>query len=429
MHRDQNQKLLTSMGCDGGQMKILIVSQYFWPENFRINEVVESLVERGIEVEILTAKPNYPEGVIFPGYRAWGCQREQWKGAILHRVPLFPRGRNNRFRLLANYLSFVFFGLISGSWLVRKRRYDVIFVYGLSPILLAIPALFIGWLKGGKVVLWIQDLWPESLSATGYVRNQKVLKLVEQVVRFIYRHTDLLLVQSRAFEDPVRALASGTPIVYYPNSVDDTFAMPATDETPPVEGLGEGFSVMFAGNIGAAQAVGVIVEAASLLREYADIHFVVLGDGSSREWMLKEVQQRGLTRFHLPGRFPVETMPGFMQKASALLVTLADQPIFAATVPNKVQAYMAAGRPIIACLNGEGARLVVEAEAGLATPAEDPRALADTILCLYRQSSDEREKMGDNGRRYYQEHFDHDHLIDQLIGHLQAVSQGGKDIQ
>lgn len=409
-------------------MRILIVSQYFWPENFRINAIAESLVERGIVVDVLTGKPNYPEGVILPGYTAWGCQTELWKGVTLHRVPLFPRGRNSRLGLLLNYLSFIFFGLVSGSWMIRKRQYDVIFVYGLSPILLSIPALFIGWLKARKVIIWVQDLWPESLSATGYVHNRHIISAVRQVVRFIYRHADLLLVQSPAFEKPVRALAPETPVAYYPNSVDDTFASPATSETPCVAGLGEGFSVMFAGNIGAAQAVGVIVEAASLLRDYANIHFVVLGDGSSREWMLNEVQQRGLTNLHLPGRFPVETMPGFMHKASALLVTLADQPIFAATVPNKVQAYLAAGRPIIACLNGEGARLVIEANAGLASPAEDPRALADTILHLYRQSPDEREIMGANGRRYYQEHFDHHHLVDQLIGHLQLVSQSRKDI-
>lgn len=409
-------------------MRILVVSQYFWPEDFRINAIVASLVERGIEVEVLTGKPNYPGGIISSGYRAWGCQREQWKGATLHRVPLFPRGVNSHLRLFLNYLSFILFGLISGSWLLRKRQYDVIFVYGLSPILLAIPALFIGWLKGRKVVVWVQDLWPESLSATGYIRNCHIIGVVRHVVRFIYSRADLLLVQSRAFEEPIRALASDTPILYYPNSVDDTFAAPAKREPPVVVGLGEGFSVMFAGNIGAAQGVGVIVEAASLLKEYADIHFVVLGDGSCREEMLKAVRQRGLTNLHLPGRFPVETMPSFMQKASALLVTLADQPIFAATVPNKVQAYLAAGRPIIACLNGEGARLVVEAGAGLATPAEDAKALADTILRLYSLSPVERERMGENGRRYYQEHFDHDRLVDQLIEHLQAVSQDGKGI-
>jgi Glycosyl transferase 4-like domain len=199
-------------------MKLLIVSQYFWPESFRINALVESMVERGIEVDVLTGKPNYPEGVVFSGYRAWGCRREQWKGAVLHRVPLFPRGRNSGIRLLVNYLSFIFFGMISGPWLLRKRQYDIIFVYGLSPILLAIPALFIGWLKGKKVIIWVQDLWPESLSATGHVNSPHIIGAVRQVVQFIYRHSDLLLVQSHAFEASVRALASDTPIVYYPNS-------------------------------------------------------------------------------------------------------------------------------------------------------------------------------------------------------------------
>lgn len=409
-------------------MRTLVVSQYYWPESFRINDVARTLANKGVEVEVLTGKPNYPRGEVFAGYRAWGCQRENHQGININRVPLLTRG-NGGWRLALNYLSFVASGLLFSPWMLRKKRFDVIFIYAPSPILQAIPALLLGWLKGCPVVLWVQDLWPESLSATGYVRNRTALKLVEWVVRFIYRHVDLLLVQSQAFEAPVHALAVDTPIVYYPNSVDDTFAMPATAEPPPVEGLGEGFSVMFAGNIGSAQAVGVIVEAASLLKEHTDIHFIVLGEGSSREWMLKEAQLRGLSNLHLPGRFPVETMPEFMQKASALLVTLADHPIFAATVPNKVQAYLAAGRPIIACLNGEGARLVNEAGAGLATPAEDARALADTILRLYRLPPAEREKMGENGRRYYREHFEHEHLVDQLIGHLQVVSQSRRDVQ
>lgn len=406
-------------------MKLLVLTQYFWPENFRINEVAKTLMEKGVVVEVLTGKPNYPRGEIFAGYRAWGCQRETYQGVNINRVPLLARGGGG-WRLALNYLSFVLSGLIFAPWMLRKRKFDVIFVYAPSPILQAIPAIFLGWLKGCPVVLNVQDLWPESLSATGYVRNRAVLKLVERVVRFIYRHSDLLLVQSKAFEEPVSALSSGTPVVYYPNSVDASFAVQTTSAVPAVAGLGNGFSVMFAGNIGSAQAVGVIVEAATLLREYSDINFVVLGDGSARAEMLMEAQLRGLSNLHLPGRFPLETMPGFMQKASVLLVTLTDQPIFALTVPNKVQAYMAAGRPIIACLNGEGARLVVEAGAGMATPAEDARALADTILTLYRLSPSEREIMGINGRKYYQQHFDHERLIDQLIMHLQAASRNRK---
>ena len=406
-------------------MKILIVTQYFWPEGFSINAVAESLVNKGVEVEVLTCQPNYPSGKVFPGYRAWDYRQESYQGVLIHRIPFLPRG-NGGVRLGLNYLSFIVSGLLFSPWMLRKKKYDVIFVYAPSPILQAIPAIFLGWMKGCPVALWIQDLWPESLSATGNVQNRPLLKSVEGVVRFIYKHTDLLLVPSQAFEAPVRALVASTPIDYQPNSVDETFAITATDEPPVVEGLGIGFSVMFAGNIGAAQAVGVIIEAAALLREYKDIHFVVLGDGNSRAWMLNEVQQQGLINLHLPGRFPMETMPGFMQKASALLVTLADRPIFAATVPNKVQAYMAAGRPIIACLNGEGARLVVDAGAGIAAPAENARALADAILSLYHFTPDQRQKMGDNGRKYYKDNFDHEHLVHKLIGHFKALSQSGK---
>ncbi len=401
-------------------MRLLIVSQYFRPESFRINEVAATLAGKGVEVEVLTGKPNYPRGEVFDGYRAWGCQRETWRGIGIHRIPLLPRGRGGA-RLALNYLSFVLSGLLFAPRMLRGKGFDAIFVYAPSPILQAIPAIFLGWVKGCPVVLWVQDLWPESLSATGHVRNRTVLKLVERVVRFIYRHTDLLLVQSHAFEAPVRALAPNTPIVYYPNSVDDIFAQPACSEPPRVEGLGDGFSVMFAGNIGAAQAVEVIVEASSLLKNQRDIHFVVLGEGRRWEWMRQEAQRRELNNLHLPGRFPVEIMPAFMQKASALLVTLADQEVFKATIPSKVQAYLAAGRPILACLNGEGADLVTEAGAGLAVPAEDGQALADAILCLYRMQEAEREEMGARGRLYYAEHFAHDMLVGQLIGHLQAV--------
>ena len=407
-------------------MKVLVVSQYFWPEGFRINEVVRSLVEEGVEVDVLTGKPNYPEGVIFNGYRAGGCQVESWAGATVYRVPLFPRGARGALRLALNYLSFVASGLIFGPWLLRKRQYDVVFVYGLSPILLAIPAVFLAWIKRRKLIVWVQDLWPESLSATGYVRNALVLRLVEWVVRWIYRHTDLLLVQSRAFEAPVAALATGKPIAFYPNSVDATFAeSPSQDvELPDVPALDEGFAVVFAGNVGAGQAVEVIVEAAALLKDVTQIRFVVFGQGSKWGWMREQVQAQGLSNLHLPGRFPVNTMPGLMQKAGALLVTLADEPIFAMTVPNKIQAYMAAGRPILACLNGEGARLVAqEAQAGLSVPAQDAKALAAAVLQLYQMPAEDRARLGANGRRYFKAHFDHDKLVDDLIGHLRAMSK------
>ena len=408
-------------------MKLLVVSQYFWPEGFRINDLVKTLTEKGIEVDVLTAKPNYPEGRIYPGYRALGCQREQWCGAYLYRIPLVPRGTKSTPRLVMNYFSFIVSSLLFAPWLLRRRRYDAIFVYGVSPILQAIPALFLSCLKRSPVIIWVQDLWPESLAATGYVRNPRVLALVARIVRFIYRRADLLLVQSRAFVPFVTSLAPGKPVLYYPNSVDQAFCAPSTIALPDIPALDQGFPVVFAGNIGVGQAVEVIIEAAFLLKEYTDIRFVVIGQGSRRDWMREQVELLGLTNLHLPGRYPVSVMPGLMQKAGALLVSLTDEPIFAATVPNKVQAYMASGRPILASLNGEGARLVREADAGLTTPAGDAKALAAAVLQLFQMTPAERDKLGVNGRRYFKNQFDHDMLTEQLIEHVRAVSESHRE--
>lgn len=402
-------------------MKLLVLTQYFWPESFRINDLVRSCVEKGLDVQVLTAKPNYPDGKVFDGYRALGCSREEWGGVKVSRVPIIPRGKGGAGRLAANYLSFILSGLIFGPWLLRRQDIDVIFVYAPSPLLQAIPALLLGWLKKCPVVLWVQDIWPESLEATGYVRNPAILRFVEWWIRFIYKHTDLILVQSRAFEGPVRVLAPGKKINYYPNSVAETFLSLDGGACAGLPVPDSGFTVLFAGNIGTAQAVEVIVGAAELLRGYPDIHFVVVGHGSRWEWLSQQARSLGLANIHLPGRFPLETMPGMMAKASALLVTLADQPIFSLTVPAKIQAYMAVGRPIIACLNGEGARLVGEADAGLVAAAGDSRGLAEAVLQLYEMPLEQRRRLGENARRYFQIHFEHGKLMDDLLHHLECA--------
>ena len=403
-------------------MKLLLVTQYFWPEGFSINAVARTLVARGVELRVLTGKPNYPEGRIYPGYRPLAVEREDHDGARIDRVPIVPRGLRSPLRLALNYLSFIVSASLFGPWCLRGFRPDAILVYCPSPLLQALPALLIGRLKRAPVAVYVQDLWPESLEATGYVRSRWLLKAVAAVVAFIYRRADLILISSRPFEAPIRRLAPHARIVYQPNSVDAALADPEAAERLPLPVLDSGFSVMFAGNIGAAQAMPVIVEAAALLLPRPDIRLVIAGSGSELEWLERQRSERGLTNLHLVGRFPPAAMPSLFARASALLVTLADRPIFAMTVPNKTQAYMAAGRPIIACMNGEGARLVVEAQAGLAVPAEDPRGLADAVLRLYGMSAEERERLGANGRRYYREHFEHEKLVSDLVGHLRGVA-------
>ena len=405
-------------------MKVLVVSQYFWPESFRINELVQSLVERDVAVDVLTGKPNYPEGKIYPGYKATGCMRHYWHGANIFRVPLFPRGFRSGARLFLNYLSFIFSGAIVGTWLLRNTKINIIFVYAPSPLLQALPALFIGWIKGIPVVVYVQDLWPESLAATGYVSNPLAIRMVEMLVKLIYRRSDLILVSSRPFKSAIERFSPSAEIVYYPNSVDVSFCDPDTGLKPDVPALDEGFCIVFAGNIGAAQAVHVISEAAELLRDHGDIRLVVLGAGSELEWMRARIAELQLDNLFLAGRFPVEAMPNLLSRADVLLVTLADQQIFAATVPNKIQAYMAVGRPIIASMNGEGARLVQEADAGISVPAEDSAALADAILKLHSMPAADRARLGENGRRYYRQHFNHEQLVDELVNHLSKVMKG-----
>lgn len=403
-------------------MKILIFNQYFWPESFRINEIACALKSRGYEVEVMTGKPNYPEGKFFSGYCAWGIRKECWRGIPIYRVPTFARGNKSTIKLALNYFSYIISGLIFAPWLLRKEKYDVIFVYGVSPIFQAIPASFLGWLKGVPVVLWVQDLWPQSAEATGHVKSPSLLKLLEKFVRFTYTHTDLLLVQSEAFIEPVSKLAPNVPIAYYPNSVEKEFYSPEAITTPHVASLKSGFAVLFAGNVGAAQGMETIVATAEKLLTHSAINIVILGSGSKSEWVAKQIVEKKLTNLHLEGRFPVETMPTLMRQASALLVTLKDQPIFELTVPNKIQAYLAVGKPIVACLNGEGARIIAEANAGVAVRAEDSDGLADAIIKLYQEPEHELEQMGVNGRAYFKQHFDEEMLTTKLIKHFKKLT-------
>ena len=383
-----------------------------------------TLAEEGHQVDVLTGKPNYPQGEIFAGYRAGSCQIEERSGVSIFRVPLIGRGKG-AIRLAINYLAFIFSSLVFAPWILRKRRFDVIFVFATSPILQALPALCLGWLRNAPVVIWVQDLWPESLSATGYVTNRRLLAMVGLVVKFIYSRSSLLLVQSEGFLAPVTAYANGTPVRYLPNSVD-MGAKESQTEVNLEPSLFDGFVVMFTGNIGAAQSMEVVLEAAVLLQDVADIRFVIVGDGSRREWTAEKAAGLGLGNFMLPGAFPLTAMAQLMARASVLLVSLADEEVFNKTVPSKIQAYMAAGRPIVGSLNGVGARLITAARAGLAVPAGDPGALAGAIRAMYALSAAEREKMGCHGRSYFNAHFGHSAIVGQLVTHLEDCVKNGK---
>ncbi|WP_020181536.1 glycosyltransferase family 4 protein [Methylotenera sp. 1P/1] len=402
-------------------MKILFFNQYFWPESFRINDIASALKTRGHNIEVLTGKPNYPEGSFFAGYKGLGVTIEHWRDIKIHRIPMLPRGNKSALKLAINYISFIISGLVFAPWVLRNKQYDVIFVYAPSPIFQVIPASFLGWLKGIPVILWVQDLWPQSAEATGYIKSPLLLKLLQKFVRFTYSHIDLILVQSEAFIEPVKSLAENVPIQYYPNSVDKEFYKPSGVAAPEIDSLKSGFTILFAGNIGIAQSMETIVSAAEKLAAYSEIKLVLIGTGSMFDWVQKQVTDKRLTNLFLEGRYPVEVMPAVMRQASALLVTLTKQPIFELTIPSKIQAYLAVGKPIVACLNGEGANIINKAKAGIAVKAEDGEGLAEAIINLYKMPQTELEQMGVNGRDYFKKHFDEEKLTSELISHFEMV--------
>lgn len=405
-----------------------MLSQYYWPESFRINEVVDSLRCLDCHITVLTGQPNYPQGEIFYDYHAcsFGSQQHEL-GYRIYRVPLVPRGRGGAVGLVANYFSFVLSASVLGPWLLRGQHFDVIFVYAPSPIIQVLPAVWLAFLKRAKLITWVQDLWPQSLEATGFVRNRRVLDMVAVLVRWIYRRCDLLLVQSQAFISPVRTMANNTPVDYHPNPGELAFDL-AGPLGPPALVLESGFNVVFAGNLGIVQALGTVLDAAELLLPYADVRIVLVGSGSRSEWLQQEVVRRKLSNVQLAGRFATEAMPAILVQASALLVSLVRNPIMSQTVPSKMQAYLAAGKPIIASLDGEGARVLAASGAGVACPAEDAAALAEAVLRLRAVPHAELQRMGEAGQIYYKQHFDPAVLAEKLVQHFTKLLAGRKHI-
>ena len=402
---------------DNDFMHVLVVTQYFWPENFRINDVALGLKEKGHEVTVLTGQPNYPDGRFFPGYGFVTKLEEQYKGINILRVPLIPRGNGGTVRLLLNFFSFALSASLLGGWRCRGT-YDVMLVFEPSPVTVGIPAMVLKKLRGTPILFWVQDLWPESLSATGTTESKWILSVVESLVRLIYRHCDKILVQSEAFRAPIERLGvKREAIAYFPNSAESFYRPLALERDASEQArLPKGFRVMFGGNIGKAQSFETILDAAQVLKERPDIHWVILGDGRMFSWVRDEVQKRGLdSTVHLLGRFPAEQTPRYFAMADVLLVTLRRQPIFSLTIPSKIQSYLACGRPIIAALEGEGARVVREARAGLTTSSEDSAALADAVLAMYRMPEEERRAMGLRGRIYFETHFERAILLDRLV--------------
>lgn len=400
-------------------MHILIVSQYFWPETFRINDMALGLKQRGHEVTVVTGIPNYPEGKFFRGYTFWSAPDEIWNGITIHRCKQLPRGKSNSFLLSLNYLSFVFFACWKIAWLSKK--FDKVLVYQISPVFQIIPALLASRRCKGTLFVNVQDLWPETFFSTRQGKQSIFSGWVGAVSDYLYRKSDHLLLPFQSSQPLLEK--RGIPankMSYLPNSVDDFYLPASPDSQFEYMFTGE-THLLLTGNLGEAQGLELIIDAAYELKaSYPQLRWLLVGDGRNRQELEKSVQDKGLESIVIfPGRFPATVIPFLIARADASLLTLKKEPIFAITVPNRLQSYMACGKPILASIDGEAAQIIADSHCGLVANAGDLQSFIKQVEKFLQSSEADRNQWGRNARSYFLAHFEREQVLNQLETLLQ----------
>lgn len=397
-------------------MKILVVSQYFWPEEFRINDICKGLVEEGHKVDVLTTIPNYPDGEYFEGFSILKRGSKNYEGINIRRCFCIPRGKNNKLKLIFNYISFALSTTFHIPFIL-KNKYDKVLVYQLSPITMAIPAIIIKKIKKIPMDMYILDLWPESLLSIINIGSQKIKDVMFKFCKKIYKQADKIYITSKGFKQ--RLVSYGIEdekITYLPQWAEDIYKNYVIDSDNELKQLcKDKFNILFAGNIGKAQSIDTIINAANICKENKNIQWIIVGDGSEKNIYEQKVKELDLIENVIfLGRKPLQDMPKYYDMADTLLVTLGNNELFKITVPAKIQSYMASGKPILGSISGEGKYLIEESKCGLVCEAEDYIALAKLAQEMYEMNIEQRTLLGNNGLKYFRENFDREILLKKI---------------
>lgn len=379
-------------------MKILFVCQSYYPEQFKITDIAETLVKEGHEVTVLTGLPNYPKGKIYPGYRWFKNRRQKINGVNIKRAWLIERGKS-KVQLFMNYVSFCISASIKA--LLDKNEYDIVLCYQLSPITMAIPAAIIKARKKIPFILYCLDLWPESIMAGGIRKESFLYKGIKKLSKSIYEKADKIVVSSPKFAD------------YFHNELEFSFHIDilynyAEDIFKPLEYRPRDenkMNFLFAGNLGGMQSIETILKAAFILKDKEDIKFTIVGDGSDRERLEKLAEKYDLKNVEFLGYKPLQEMPDIYKKADAMLITLKMNEIISYTIPNKMQSYMAMGKPVIGAIDGGVYELIEKSECGFCTNAENSEGLAGLIMKFSDLNIEERKRIARNSINYYNDNF------------------------
>lgn len=392
----------------------MVIAQYFYPEQFRINDICTEWVKRGYKVTVVTGIPNYPQGKYYDGYGLFKKRKETYNGMDIIRIPLIPRG-NNAIMLALNYLSFVVSGFF---WkMFTKIKADYVFIFEVSPMTQALPGVWYAKKRKIPCYLYVQDLWPENVEIITGIKNKKIIGAIGKMVDYIYRGCTRIFTTSESFVKSIHD--RGVPldkIEYWPQYAED-FYIPIEEMSIPEIPKDDAFNIIFAGNIGAAQGLDILPKAAEFIKTRSDkkIRFNIVGDGRYKNEFVNIVNAKGLDdMFNFIPKQPATRIPEFMAASDAAFLSLTDSPLFAMTIPAKLQSYMACGIPNIASAAGETAKIIKESNSGLCGRPGNAEELADNIINLASKSKDELIQLGDNARKYYDSHFNKNILLSKM---------------
>lgn len=405
-------------------MNILIVTPHFHPENFRINDFAFEYMKRGHQIIVLTAVPDYPIGKFFDGYGIFKKSREYYNGIKIYRAPTIPRGNGSNFRLSLNYVSFVIGAIITSLFLL-KNKLDIIFVFEPSPVTIGLPAIFIKKIKRIPICFWVLDLWPESVISAGNLKSNLIPRLLTPIVKYIYKHCDKILVSSKGFIKSIISKGVDTrKVEFFPQWAEPFFRpVEYKSELLPNKVPENCFKIMFAGNIGEAQDFPAILEAAKLLKSNTNIHWIIIGDGRRSAWVKDKILEYGIQNcFHMLGQHTIERMPHYYALADAMLFSLKDEYIFSITIPAKVQSYLACGKPIIAMVNGEAAKIINDNNAGYTCEAGDYNSLVNNIIKMSQLKINQLQELTKNSLECYNSNFDRNILLNRCENILLEMS-------
>lgn len=403
---------------DDHKKSILIISQYFYPENFRINDLVIELKKRGHKVTVLTGLPNYPKGEYFEGYSNKKNCDEMWNDIAIYRCKLRPRYQGS-INLIRNYISFIHEANKKAKEL-KNLDFDLIYVFEVSPITVALPAIKLKRKRNIPLIMNVQDLWPENIVAVTGINNKVIIAMIKILVRYIYKQCDLILTASESFVENIQRYLNEKEdkVKFWPQ-----YAVVKKEDKKEELFEADKFNIVFTGNIGEAQGLDIVIEAAKELKN-TKIRWQLIGDGRNEERLkckVKEQDLQGIVNFH--GRKPENEIPQYLANADAALLILKPDPVFEMTLPAKLQTYMACGVPIIGCVSGEGKKMIEQAKAGIVSSEINKDGLVEVCRRFLLCDDKVYKKLQENSLAFGYEHFDKNRLIDQLMHEIGGLNE------